>query len=72
MPWLACYRIEIAALPTNTVLRSVKNRSSDDGQNGQNFSLALNIGSDFSDSFQVLAAIQTPNSLGSPGCRKPK
>ena len=69
-PWLACNKTEIATLPTNTVLQSVQ--SSDDGQNGQNFSLALNIGSAFSDSFQVLTAIQAPNSLGSLGCRKPK
>ena len=39
------------------LLRSEKNRSSNNVQNGQNFGLALNIGSAFSDRFQVLIAI---------------
>ena len=40
-----------------TVLRSEKNRSSDNVQKGQNFGLALNISPAFSDRFQVLTAI---------------
>ena len=49
-----------------------ENQSSDNVQKGQNFGLALNIGPAVSDHFQVLTAIQAPDSLGSQGCRKAK
>ena len=69
---MACNKTEISSLPTIMVLQSAKNRSRDHGQTGQNFGFALNIGSAFSDRFQVLTVIQAPYSLGSPVCRKAK
>ena len=60
------------ALAQITVLQSAKNRSSDHAQNGQNFGIALNIGSAFLDHFKLLNTIQAPYSLGSRGCRKAK
>ena len=56
------FRLSLAGVQQNrnsglTVLRSEKNRSSDNVQKGQNFGLTLNIGPAYSDRFQVLTAI---------------
>ena len=65
-----CNKREIAALPTITVLRFEKNRSSGNVQKGQNFGLTLNIGPAFSDRFlaHLWGAYAIPLALSGVRC----